>query len=157
MDVLRRVEALGCGYCVYSTRKHRPEAPRLRILLPLDRTVSADEYEPLARKMADYIGIALCDATTFEVLPADVLAELLAADSQYVYTWQDRPMLSADGLLAQYTDWHDCALWPQVPGSLSLPKLAVKQGDPETKNGVVGAFCRTYDVYGALEELLPGI
>lgn len=113
-DVLRRVEALGCGYCVYSTRKHRPEAPRLRILLPLDRTVSADEYEPLARKMADYIGIALCDATTFEVSRL-MYWPSCCADSQYVYTWQDRPMLSADGLLAQYTDWHDCALWPQVP------------------------------------------
>ena len=51
-DVLRRVDALGCGYCVYSTRKHQPAAPRLRIVLPLDRTVSAEEYEPVARKMA---------------------------------------------------------------------------------------------------------
>ena len=48
-DVLRRVDGLGCGYCIYSTRKHSPAAPRLRVLLPLDRTVSADEYEPLAR------------------------------------------------------------------------------------------------------------
>ena len=30
-DVLRRVEALGCGYCIYSTRKHQPAAPRLRV------------------------------------------------------------------------------------------------------------------------------
>ena len=43
-DVARRVEALGCGYCICSTRKHRPDAPRLRLLLPLDRTCSADEY-----------------------------------------------------------------------------------------------------------------
>ena len=26
-DILRRVDALGCGYCVYSTRKHQPSAP----------------------------------------------------------------------------------------------------------------------------------
>lgn len=43
-DVLRRVEGLSCGYCIYSTRKHSPAAPRLRVLLPLDRTASADEY-----------------------------------------------------------------------------------------------------------------
>ena len=42
-DVLRIVGALGCGYCIYSTRKHHPAAPRLRVLLPLDRTVTADE------------------------------------------------------------------------------------------------------------------
>lgn len=61
--------------------------------------------------------------------------------------WKDKPLLSANGLLAKYDDWTDCTAWPQVPGALSLPKLAVKQGDPEGKTGVVGAFCRTYDIY----------
>ena len=65
-DVLRRVEALGCGYCIYSTRKHQPAAPRLRVLFPLDRTVKADEYEPIARKAAEYIGLEYTDPTTFE-------------------------------------------------------------------------------------------
>ena len=73
-DVLRRVEGLGCGYCIYSTRKHSPAAPRLRVLLPLDRTATADEYEPVARKMAELIGMELADPTTFE---AHVLAQLL--------------------------------------------------------------------------------
>ena len=66
-DVLRRVGGLGCGYCVYSTRKHQPAAPRLRILLPMDRTVTADEYEPIARKMGELIGLEFADPTTFEV------------------------------------------------------------------------------------------
>ena len=41
-DVLTILNLLGCGYAVYSTRKHQPSAPRLRVLLPLARTVSAD-------------------------------------------------------------------------------------------------------------------
>ena len=155
-DVLCRVEALGCGYCIYSTRKHSPAAPRLRVLLPLDRTVSADEYEPLARKMAEYIGLELADPTTFEVSRL-MYWPSCCADSQYIYTWQDKPLLSANGLLARYDDWRDCRLWPQVPGAVSLPKLAVKQGDPDAKTGVVGAFCRTYDVYRAMSELIPGM
>ena len=155
-DVLRRVDGLGCGYCVYSTRKHSPAAPRLRVLLPLDRTVSADEYEPLARKAAEYIGMELMDPTTFEVSRL-MYWPSCCADGQYIYLWQDRPLISADGLLAQYADWRDCALWPQVPGAVSLPKLAMKQGDPEAKKGVVGAFCRTYDVYRAMDELIPGM
>lgn len=155
-DVLRRVEALGCGYCIYSTRKHSPAAPRLRVLLPLDRTVSADEYEPIARKMAAYIGIELADPTTFEVSRL-MYWPSCCADSQYIYTYQDKPLLSADGLLTQYEDWRDCTGWPQVPGALSLPKLAVKQGDPEAKSGVAGAFCRTYDIYRAMDELIPGL
>ena len=155
-DVLRRVDGLGCGYCVYSTRKHSPAAPRLRVLLPLDRTVSADEYEPLARKAAEFIGMELMDATTFEASRL-MYWPSCCVDSQYVYLWQDRPLISADGLLGLYTDWRDCTLWPQVPGAVSLPKLAVKQGDPEAKTGVVGAFCRTYDIYRAMDELIPGM
>lgn len=155
-NVLRIVEALGCGYCIYSTRKHQPAAPRLRVLFPLDRTVTADEYEPIARKAAEYIGLEYADPTTFE--PSRLMYwPSCCRDSEYVYVVGDKPFLSADGLLAQYADWHDMTLWPALPGQAQFTKLAVKQGDPEGKNGVVGAFCRTYDIQRAMDELLPGI
>src|SRR5690606_2824071 len=51
-DVLKRLEGLGCAFATYSTRKHHEGAPRLRVIVPTDRTVTADEYEPLARKLA---------------------------------------------------------------------------------------------------------
>ncbi|MFR0911809.1 MAG: hypothetical protein ACLSF6_03325 [Evtepia gabavorous] len=99
----------------------------------------------------------LCDPTTFEVSRL-MYWPSCCSDSQYIYVWKDKPLLSVKGLLGQYEDWRDCTLWPQVPGSQNLPtKLAVKQGDPEAKNGVVGAFCRTYDIYRAMDELIPGM
>ena len=155
-DVLRRVEGLTCGYCVYSTRKHHGAAPRLRILLPLDRTVTADEYEPCARRMAEYIGLEMADPSTFKASRL-MYWPSCSADSQYIYLFADKPFVSANGLLATYTDWHDVTSWPALPGQQALVKLAVKQGDPEAKNGVVGAFCRTYDVFSAMDELIPGI
>ena len=155
-DVLRRVEGLGCGYCVYSTRKHSPAAPRLRVLLPLDRTATADEYEPLARKMAEVIGMELADPTTFDVHRL-MYWPSCCADSEYVYTYQDKLMLSADGLLAQYADWRDVTSWPRHAGETNHTKLAMRQGDPLAKNGVVGAFCRVYDVLRAMDAFLPGI
>lgn len=155
-DVLRRVEGLGCGYCVYSTRKHMPSAPRLRVLLPLDRTVTADEYEPCARRMAEYIGITLADPTTFE--PSRLMYwPSCSANSEYIHLWQDKPMLSADGLLGTYADWRDTTAWPQVPGAQSPARLAAKQGDPLTKKGVVGAFCRVYCIEDAMDTYLPGV
>lgn len=42
-DVLRRVAGLGCAYAVYSTRKHNPAAPRLRVLSVTDRTMQPEE------------------------------------------------------------------------------------------------------------------
>lgn len=155
-DILRRVDGLGCGYCVYSTRKHHPAAPRLRVLIPLDRTVSADEYEPIARRLAEYIGLEFADPTTFEASRL-MYWPSCSVDSQYIYLVGDKAFASAEGLLATYQDWQDVSSWPALIGQKAFTKLAVKQGDPEAKNGVVGAFCRTYDVYRAMEELLPGI
>ncbi|TQI66242.1 virulence-associated E family protein [Clostridium sp. KNHs216] len=156
-DVLRRVDGLGCGYAVYSTRKHSPDAPRLRIILPLDRTCTADEYEPIARMAAKLIGIEMCDPSTFE--PSRLMYwPSCCSDSQYIYTFGDKPFLSADGVLGLYPDWHDYTAWPQVPGIQDAHKrLAAKQGDPTQKSGVVGAFCRTYNVYAAMDKFLPGI
>lgn len=155
-DVVRRVEALGCGYCIYSTRKHRPDAPRLRVLLPLDRTCTADEYEPCARRMADMIGMELADPSTFEASRL-MYWPSVCADGQYIYYPADKPMLSVDGLLATYVDWRDVASWPACPGAAAPARLAAKQGDPETKHGVVGAFCRVYDVPAAMDKFLPGV
>ncbi|MCL2085199.1 MAG: virulence-associated E family protein, partial [Oscillospiraceae bacterium] len=157
--ILRRLDGLGVGYCVYSTRKHHGAAPRLRVLIPLDRTVTADEYEPCARKMAGYIALEMTDATTFEA------ARLMywpscCRDSEFIYHRADKPFVSADGLLEQYGPdgaWRDVTLWPSLPGTQTFTRLAVKQGDPEGKTGVVGAFCRVYDIQRAMDELLPGI
>lgn len=155
--VLRRVEGLGCGYCVYSTRKHSLAAPRLRIVVPLDRTATPDEYEAIARKLAEMVGIEMADPSTFE--PSRLMYwSSCCADSEYVYQVGDKPLLSADGMLGLYADWRNVAAWPQVPGTEKAPKrLAARQGDPEEKQGVIGAFCRTYDVLQAMEAFLPGV
>ena len=65
-EALRRVDTLGCAYCIYSTRKHQEAAPRLRILIPLSRPCTADEYEPIARKLGELVGMEWCDPSTFE-------------------------------------------------------------------------------------------
>lgn len=152
--VLQRVEALGCAYAVYSTRKHRPDAPRLRVLLPTDRETTPDEYEPLARKMAEYIGIDMADPTTFDVARL-MYDPSCSADGQYVYLYGDKPFLSADGLLGQYRDWRNVAEWPQVPGEADKRAHKARvQKDPTEKGGIVGAFCRVYDIPGAIDHYL---
>ena len=156
-DVIRRVEGLGCAYAIYSTRKHEPAKPRLRVILPTDRSVTAEEYEPLARSLANMIGISLCDPTTFE--PSRLMFyPSVCADGQYVFTYGDKPPVSADGILDMFKDWHDWREWPQVPGHEDKQKaLAAKQQDPAEKEGVIGAFCRTYSIYDVIEKFIPGV
>lgn len=156
-DVLRRLEGLGCAYAVYSTRKHHEGEPRLRVLAPLSRTATADEYEPLARKLASIIGMSLADPTTFEASRL-MYWPSCSSDSQYVFQFADKPFLDTDGLLATYQNWRDIQEWPEVPGaSQSHVKMAAKQENPLEKRGVVGAFCRQYDIHSAIATFLPGI
>lgn len=52
--------------CIYSTHKHTSEKPRLRLIIPLLRKVSVDEYVAIARRIAFDIGIEQFDNTTYE-------------------------------------------------------------------------------------------
>lgn len=156
-DMLRRVDSLGCAYAVYSTRKHHEAKPRLRVIVPLSRRASADEYEPLARKLASIIGISFMDPTTFQAHRL-MYWPSCSADSQYVFHYGDKPFLDVDGLLAIYNDWTNVDEWPKLPGDENKHiRMAAKQGNPLEKPGIVGAFCRQYNIFQAMEKFLPGI
>lgn len=156
-EILRRVDGIGCAAVVYSTRKHADYAPRLRVIVPLDRTVLADEYEPAARKLAALIGIEHCDPTTFE--PSRMMYwGSCCADSRYICETYDKPFCAADGLLGMYGDWRDVSQWPQVPGSDAIERRRLaKQENPTLKRGVIGAFCRTYSITQAMDRFIPGM
>lgn len=156
-DVLPRVNGLGCAAVVYSTRKHAGYAPRFRVIVPTDRTATADEYEPAARKLASLIGIEFCDPTTFEVNRL-MYWPSCCIDSQYMCEVYDNLFCSVDGLLGMYGDWRDISQWPQVPGTEAVERRRLaKQEDPTTKRGVIGAFCRTYSITQAMDQFIPGM
>ena len=154
--VLNTISTLGCAYAVYSTRKHEGAAPRLRIILPLDEPCTADEYEPIARKAASFIGMQIFDPTTFE--PVRLMYwPSCSRDSQYIFLYEDKPFLSRTGMLSSYRDWRDVSEWPEVPGAARIrDRSAKKQGDPLEKKGIVGAFCKCFSIEDAMEQFLPG-
>ena len=49
---------------LYTTHSHTAAAPRYRVLIPLDRPVTADEYKAIARLLAKDISIEAMDSTT---------------------------------------------------------------------------------------------
>lgn len=156
-DILRRIGGLGCAAAVYSTRKHTGYAPRLRVIIPLDVTASPDEYEPAARKLASLIGMEFCDPTTFESARL-MYWPSICQDGEYICQAYDSPFCSRDGLLAMYGDWRDVSQWPKVPGTEKLEKRRLaRQEDPTAKQGIIGAFCRTYSITQAMETFIPGM
>ncbi len=139
----------------YSTHKHSPDSPRLRLVIPLDRPVFSEEYEAIARRIAGNLNIEVFDPTTFQ--PERLMYwPSSARDAEYLFDYQDSTWLSADEVLATYHDWSDASEWP-VSSRVDklIQRSIVKQGDPLEKPGVIGAFCRTYTVHEAIERFLP--
>lgn len=153
-DMLELLADYAC--CVYSTHKHSPETPRYRLLIPLDREVSPDEYEAIARKIASEIGIDFFDDTTYQ--PERLMYwPSVSVDGAFYYNYLDYPFLKADKVLSSYKDWTDTSYWPESSRAVKQrKKLADKQGDPCGKPGLIGAFCRTYTVPEAIEAFIPG-
>lgn len=149
------VLVLGCAAVLYSTHSHRPNAPRLRLVMPLSRAVSPEEYAAVARKIAQDIGIDMCDDTTYE--PHRLMYwPSLSYDAEYRYEFSDGPWLDVDEQLKRYVDWHDPTEWPvSSRRAEALHRLASHQESPLEKNGIVGAFCRVYDIHDAIEHFLP--
>lgn len=148
---------LGCAYAVYSTHKHRPDSPRLRLLIPLDRMVSPEEYEAIGRKTAEKIGMDYFDETTYQASRLMYWASV-SADGAYLFDFCDAPWLCADDVLAEYLDWTDVSEWPESGrAGETRRRSAGRQGDPEEKEGLIGAFCRSYDVEDAIAAFLPDV
>jgi len=156
-NVLSAVSDLGCSAVVYSTRKHTSRKPRLRVVIPLNKTVSADEYEPIARKIAEYIGIERCDPTTFEAVRLMYWGSC-CADGEWVCKVYKGGLADGQEILKLYDDWKDFHQWPVVPGEgARQKKMAAKQTDPRAKQGIVGQFCRCYGITEAIAKFLPEI
>ena len=144
-------------FCVYSTHKHSPEKPRLRMLFPLSRTVSGTEYKAVARKLAQKIGIEYCDEASY-VVPQAMYWPSCSQDAEYVFYVNKGKWIDPDKILAEYKNWEDSSEWPASSREKNAPREAVKKaGNPLEKPGLVGLFCRTYSIHDAISRFLPDI
>ena len=143
--------------CVYSTHKHTPEHPRLRMIIPLARDISEEEYPAVARMVAKEIGIDLFDDTTYEACRL-MYWPSTSANGEFFYKTKDGPLLDPDAYLTKYADWHDASTWPvSSRQSEAVRRSITQQADPLGKPGIVGAFCRAYTIEEAIETFLSDV
>lgn len=140
---------------VYSTHKHTPAKPRLRLVIPLARNVTPDEYQAIGRRVAATLGMDKFDDTTYQ--PKRVMYwPSCSQDGKYIFDHHDAPLLDPDKVLATYHDWRDVSSWPLSSREPEVVKrTATKQGDPLEKPGLIGAFCRAYTIQEAIEAYVP--
>ena len=150
---------LMCDYAglVYSTHSHTPEHPRLRLIIPLDRDCTPEEYIAVARKVAEDVGINQMDKTTYQVERL-MYYPSRPCDGERVYEYQDGPPLSVDDTLARYADWRDVSQYPTADDEDMAVGYEVKRvADPLEKTGLIGAFNRTYTISEAIDKFLPDV
>lgn len=150
-------DLLPCEWFCYSTHSHTPENPRLRVVIPLTRDVTTDEYTAVARRIGADVGIDYFDDTTYEAHrlmywpshPADITPVAIHNQGEW---------LNPDKQLQRFDNWHDMSTWPTSSRQTSVVReTAEKQADSLTKPGLVGAFCRTYTIHQAIEVFLGDV
>ena len=151
------MELGGMEYVLYSTHSHTADNPRYRVIIPVDRPMTPDEYQAVSRRIVDNIGIEFFDPSTHQ-------AERLMywpshpKDVEYVYQHSEGSLVSVDTYLSTYRDWRDTSLWPTSEKESQIRlDAAKKQGNPLEKKGLIGAFCRSYSITEAIHKFLPEV
>lgn len=149
----------GVGLVLHSTHSHTLERPRLRLVMWLDRELDPETYEALARRVA-------MDITMKGLDPGSFQAERLMhwpsrpKDGDWFFRETGSRPLDTEAQLKRYPNALDQSAWPTCPGETLRERLGHGEGrpaDPLEKEGLVGAFCRTYGIAEALEAFLPGV
>ncbi len=141
----------------YSTHKHTQESPRLRLIIPITREVTPDEYGAVSRMLAKDIGIELFDDSTYE--PSRLMYwPSTSSDGEFVFREIEGTVVDPDAVLSRYKDWKDVSSWPVSNRQHTLVERTLKkQADPLTKDGLIGAFNRTYSIREAIDTFISDI
>lgn len=143
---------------IYSTHSHTPEHPRLRLIIPLTRDVTPDEYNAITRLFAAEHGINQFDMCSF--VPSQLMFwPTVSSDGVYVFEEVEGSPLNPDEFLAKYPQWHDPASLPTTIKERPPHENAGQQlEDPLVKEGIVGTFCRAVGtIQNAIDKYLSDV
>lgn len=143
-----------CAAVMHSTHSHTKEKPKFRLIIPVSRECTSDEYTAVSRYVAGILGIDKFDKTTFQInrlmfWPSN------SRDTRFISYEQKGSWLDVDSILDSYTDWKDSSSWPTSENEIDdIKKDVSKQEDPLSKKGIVGAFNRSYSITELIENHL---
>ena len=144
--------------CYYTTHSHIPEHPRARMIIPVSRDMTPDEFNAAARYYAQDNGfISMLDPCSFS--PHQLMYwPTCPSNGEYLFDTMEGDWLDPDTIFAKHPNWHDCSLLPTTPKESKVADRKVQQQkDPLEKEGVVGAVCRAYTVQEIMDTYLSDI
>ena len=154
----------GIPHLVHTTRRHRPEAPRIRIYIFLESPLEAEVYSAASRIVCQMLldpQMENVDPVSFR--PAQMMfMPTISKDGEYrVHIDTKGDFLDWQALLDDFEenvgDWRDMSQLPTTPDEGPLRATKEKAEDPTEKEGPVGTFCRAYDVEDAISEFLADV
>lgn len=143
---------------MYSTHSSTADKPRVRIVVPLRRDVSPEEFAAVSRYLAQTLGIDFFDECSY--LPNQMMYwPSTPMDGEYLFKEADRDWLDPDVILMAHPEWRDPTRLPASSREKQAGGINGKrQQDPLMKDGTVGLFNRTYyPVQKALEAFLSDV
>ena len=138
------------AFIVHSSHSHSNGKPRLRIAFPLTRSVTPEEYEPLARMVASQLDMELFDDTTYQFSRV-MFTPSRSKDGDEYTDVNDGEWLDPDYFLGLYEDWEDVGSWPKSSRQQQLRSPTLRAQNPYNKPGVIGGFNRAYSIPEAIE------
>lgn len=122
--------------CFSTTHTHHPDAPRVRLIIPLARTLSPAEYEPVARMIASELDVNEVDPASFSVAQCMFFSSS-SKDGEFRFYHNPGELLDPDELLDRYEDWTDSAQWPRANKETPVkePPRALDWDDEITSEG----------------------
>ena len=149
-----------CPYtsALYTTHSSTNDNPRVRLVVPLTRDVTPEEFVAVSRYLADMLGIDYFDECSYQ--PNQLMYwPSTPANGTFVYKETDGGWLDPDDILSKHPEWTDPTRLPTSSRESKANTVAQqKVQDPLAKEGVVGLFNRAYyPITKALEAFLSDV
>lgn len=139
-------------YVMHTTASHTEDKPRVRVVFPLSRPVSPEEFGAVSRKIAARYNIDKLARESDR--PAQMMFKPTVAPGATFWSARNNggKWIDVDAVLGEYNDWKNREQWPRrssgddiyIVGDIIVP--------PDEKLGIVGDFCRAYRVPEAIER-----
>lgn len=143
---------------LYSTHSHTKDHPRVRVVFPLTRDITLEEFVAVSRYLAHMLGIDYFDECSY--LPNQLMYwPSSPSNGEYVFKEVEKDWLDPDEILKAHPEWKDPTRLPTSSRESRANTVHMKKvQDPLEKAGVVGLFNRAYSpITLALDEFLSNV
>lgn len=130
--------------CLYTTHSSTVEEPRVRLIFPLLRDISSEEFVAVSRYLAQELGIDMFDECSYQ--PNQLMYwPSTPQNGSFVFKEVDKEWLNPDDILSEHPEWRDPTQLPTSSRESKANQVAQqKVMDPLEKEGTVGLFNRAY-------------